>query len=292
MVYGKIIARHIDPIEKKPLFHLCPGSRSYSIATVGCNFRCAFCQNADIAQMPTDRAGLVMGQPASPEEIVAAAENAGCKSIAYTYTEPTIYFEFACDTARLAKESGIYNVFITNGYMTKEAFNRIAPFLDAANVDLKAFDNEFYKKQCGARLQPVKDTLMRMKRAGVMVEVTTLIIPGLNDNPGLLEQLAGFLASELGRDTPWHISRFHPTYRLTDRGVTPEETLITARQIGLDAGLRYVYVGNVPGSDSESTLCPECSKVVVERTGYQIQGYHLDEGRCSFCGAVIAGVGM
>jgi pyruvate formate lyase activating enzyme len=292
LVYGQLITRHIDPIEKKPLFHLCPGSRSYSIATVGCNFKCDFCQNADIAQMPADRAGLIMGRATSPEEVVAEAEKAGCKSIAYTYTEPTVYFEFAYDTARLAKERGIYNVFVTNGYMTKEAFDMIAPFLDAANVDLKAFDNEFYKKQCGARLQPVKDTLMRMKRAGVMVEVTTLIIPGLNDEPGLLQQLASFLVAKLGRDTPWHISRFHPTYRLTDRGVTPEKTLRTAKRIGIDAGLRYVYVGNVPGSDGESTSCPECGRVVVERVGYQIQGYHLDKGRCSFCKAAIDGVGM
>ena len=291
-VYGKLVARHIDPIEKKPLFHLCPGSRSYSIAAVGCNFKCDFCQNADIAQMPADRAGLIMGQDASPGEIVAEAEKAGCKNIAYTYTEPTVFFEFAYDTTRLASKRGLYNVFITNGYMTKEALELIAPFLDAANVDLKAFDDEFYKRYCGGRLQPVKDTLIRMKRAGVMVEVTTLIIPGLNDDPGLLKQLALFLAVELGRDTPWHISRFHPAYRLTDRGVTPEKTLKTARRIGVDAGLQYVYIGNVPGADGESTACPECGRIVVERVGYQVQGYAVDAGRCAFCGAVIPGVGM
>ncbi len=291
-VYGKVIARHIDPIEKKPLFHLYPGSRSYSIATVGCNFRCDFCQNADIAQMPADRAGMVMGQDMSPVEVVTAAAKAGCKSIAYTYTEPTVYFEFAYDTARLAKESGIRNVFVTNGYMTAEAFEMVAPFLDAANVDLKAFTNDFYKTYCGARLQPVKETLVRMKRAGVMVEVTTLIIPGLNDEPGLLEDLAHFIAAELGRETPWHISRFHPTYRLTDRGVTPEETLVTARRIGVAAGLHHVYIGNVPGSNGESTMCPGCGQVVVERIGYQIQGYHLKNGKCTFCGAAVYGVGM
>ncbi len=291
-VYGKVIAWHIDPIEKKPLFHLYPGSRSYSIATVGCNFRCDFCQNADIAQMPADRAGMVMGQDMSPVEVVTAAAKAGCKSIAYTYTEPTVYFEFAYDTARLAKESGIRNVFVTNGYMTAEAFEMVAPFLDAANVDLKAFTNDFYKTYCGARLQPVKETLVRMKRAGVMVEVTTLIIPGLNDDTGLLEDLAHFIAAELGRETPWHISRFHPTYRLTDRGVTPEETLVTARRIGTAAGLHHVYIGNVPGSDGESTACSGCGRVVVERIGYQIQGYHLKNGKCTFCGTAVYGVGM
>ncbi len=292
LVYGKLIARHIDPIEKKPLFHLYPGSRSYSIATVGCNFRCDFCQNADIAQMPTDRGGVVMGPDMSPAEIVAAASQAGCKSIAYTYTEPTIYFEFAYDTARLAKESGIRNVFVTNGYMTAEAFELVAPFLDAANVDLKAYTDEFYRTYCGARLSPVKETLVRMKRAGVMVEVTTLIIPGLNDDPGLLEDLARFLVVELGRETPWHISRFHPTYRLTDRGVTPGKTLVAARRIGIEAGLYHVYIGNIPGSDGESTVCPGCGRVVIERVGYRIQGRHLNAGRCADCGTAVYGVGM
>jgi pyruvate formate lyase activating enzyme len=233
-----------------------------------------------------------MGQAMSPEAVVDAAAEAGCKSIAYTYTEPTVYFEFAYDTARLAKERGIRNVFVTNGYMTAEAFEMVAPVLDAANVDLKAFSNDFYKKYCGAGLQPVKETLVRMKRAGVMVEVTTLIIPGLNDDPELLEGLARFLVTDLGRDTPWHISRFHPTHRLTDRGVTPETTLVTARQIGIDAGLHHVYIGNVPGSNGESTICPGCGRVVIERVGYQIKGYHLDAGRCAFCGAAVYGVGM
>ncbi len=291
-VYGKLIARHIDPIEKKPLFHLYPGSRSYSIATVGCNFRCAFCQNADIAQMPADRDGMVMGPETSPAEVVAAAAEAGCNSIAYTYTEPTVYFEFAYETARLAKENGISNVFVTNGYMTAEAFELVAPFLDAANVDLKAFTNDFYKTYCGARLQPVKETLVRMKQAGVMVEVTTLIIPGLNDDPGLLEGLARFIVAELGRETPWHISRFHPTYRLTDRGVTPEETLVNARRIGTTAGLHHVYIGNVPGSDGESTTCPGCGQVVVERVGYQIRSHYLERGKCTYCGTGVYGVGM
>jgi len=292
LVYGRLVAQNIDPIEKKPLFHMYPGSRSYSIATVGCNFKCTFCQNADIAQMPSDRAGLIMGKPAAPAEVVAAAQAADCRTIAYTYTEPTVYFEFAYDTARLAKESGISNVFVTNGYMTAEAFDTVAPYLDGANVDLKAFTDDFYKQYCGARLEPVKETLVRMKRGGVMVEVTTLIIPGLNDDRALLEALADFLAVELGPDTPWHISRFHPTYRLTDRGATPEKTLVEARRIGLEAGLHHVYIGNVPGSNGESTSCPGCERMVIERVGYQIRGYHLEDGRCTFCGESVAGVGM
>ena len=292
LVYGELIAQHIDPIEKKPLFHLLPGSRSYSVATVGCNFRCAFCQNADIAQMPSDRAGLILGKETSPEAVVAAAVKAGCESIAYTYTEPTVFFEFARDTGRLAKENGIRNVFVTNGYMTAETFAMAAPFLDAANVDLKSFSDDFYKTHCGARLQPVKDTLVRMKQGGVMVEVTTLVIPGLNDDPGLLGDLARFLATELGPETPWHISRFHPTYRLTDRGATPEKTLAAARQIGLDAGLHHVYIGNVPGSNGESTVCPGCGQVVVERVGYRVRGSRLEGGKCTRCGASVYGVGM
>jgi pyruvate formate lyase activating enzyme len=224
--------------------------------------------------------------------VVAAAAAAGCKSIAYTYTEPVVYFEFAYDTARLAKERGIRNVFVTNGYMTAEALELAAPFLDAANVDLKAFDDAFYKKYCGARLEPVKETLVRMKQAGVLVEVTTLIIPGLNDDPQLLAGLARFLAAELGRDTPWHISRFHPTYRLTDRGVTSEKTLAAARRIGHDAGLHHVYIGNVPGSNGENTVCAGCGRMVVERIGYQIQEYHLEDGKCTFCGTPLYGVGM
>ena len=225
LVYGKVIARSVDPIEKKPLFHVLPGTLSYSIATVGCNFRCRFCQNADIAQLPSDREGLILGDAASPQEIVADARRSGCATIAYTYTEPTVYFEFAADTAALARKEGIGNIFVTNGYMTPEALEQVSPDLDAANVDLKAFSDNFYKEMCAARLAPVLETLRLMKRLGVFVEVTTLIIPGANDDPAELKDLAGFLADELGPDTPWHLSRFHPTYRLTDGPPTPIQTL-------------------------------------------------------------------
>lgn len=292
MVYGKLIARHIDPIEKKPLYHFYPGSLSYSIATVGCNFKCRFCQNADIAQMPTDHSGMIMGDAASPEEEVAAAISGRCKSIAYTYTEPTIFFEFAYETAKLASEQGLKNVFVTNGYMTAEALEMISPYLDAANVDLKAFTNDYYKRQCGARLVHVQDTLQRMKALNIFVEVTTLIVPGLNDDPQELVQLAAFIADELGSDTPWHISRFHPTYKLTDRPPTPVKTLLKAHEIGLRSGLKYVYTGNVPGEDSENTFCPGCGKKVIDRWGFRIGSYHIADGKCEFCGTGIDGVGI
>jgi pyruvate formate lyase activating enzyme len=292
LVYGNLIARHIDPIEKKPLYHFMPGTLSYSIATVGCNFKCRFCQNADIAQMPSDRQGLIMGDSATPDEIVAAAVKGNCRSISYTYTEPTIFFEFAYETARRAHAKGIKNVFVTNGYMTAEALEMIQPYLDAANVDLKAFGDKYYKELCGARLAHVKETLKLMKSQGVFVEVTTLIVPDLNDDSRELEQLALFLADSLGPETPWHISRFHPTYQLTDRPPTPLTTMIKARELGLKAGLRYVYTGNVPGETSENTFCYACGKVLVERWGFQIRKYDIENGRCKFCDTAIDGVGM
>lgn len=290
LVYGKVIARHIDPIEKKPLFHYLPGSLSYSVATVGCNFKCRFCQNADIAQMPSDHNGRIVGDAFMPEDVVDQAIKGDCQTIAYTYTEPTIYFEFAYDTARLAAEKGIRNVFVTNGYMTEEALQKIHPFLDAANVDLKAFTENFYMKTCKARLVHVKETLKRMKSLGVFVEVTTLIIPGLNDDRKELENLAAFLADELGRETPWHISRFHPTYKLLDQPSTPVETLFKARDIGIKAGLNYVYVGNVPGESGENTFCHQCNRLLIDRWGFYVRDNRIKNGKCPDCGATAHGV--
>jgi pyruvate formate lyase activating enzyme len=290
LVYGKVIARHVDPIEKKPLFHFLPGTLSYSVATVGCNFRCKFCQNADIAQMPADHHGVIMGDTVTPDEVVAAAEKSGSRSIAYTYTEPTVFFEFAYDTAKIAHEHGIRNVFVTNGYMTAEAIEMINPYLDAANVDLKAFRDRYYKDLCGARLKHVQKTLKRMKALGIFVEVTTLIVTGLNDDRTELEELAAFIAHDLGADTPWHISRFHPTYKLTDRPATPVETLTQAREIGLQAGLKYVYTGNVPGNTGENTFCPGCGEMLIDRWGFQVGKMRIKEGRCTLCGDVIEGV--
>ncbi len=290
LVYGRLIASHIDPIEKKPLFHFLPGSLSFSIATVGCNFRCRFCQNAEIAQMPADCGGRIRGEATDAGAVVAAADRGGCRSIAYTYTEPTVFFEFALDAARLAHARGIRNVFVTNGYMTREALETIAPFLDAANVDLKAFSRKYYTELCGAKLEPVQETLRGMKAAGVHVEVTTLIVPGLNDDPAELKSLAEFLVRDLGPDTPWHISRFHPTYRLTDRPPTPVKTLQAAREIGRLAGLKHVYTGNVPGDEGENTFCPSCGEMLIERLGFRVGNVRLKDGRCVKCGAAVVGV--
>jgi pyruvate formate lyase activating enzyme len=290
LVYGKLIARHIDPIEKKPLFHFLPGTLSYSIATVGCNFKCRFCQNADIAQMPSDGKGTILGTGCTPGEVVDAAQRGGCRSIAYTYTEPTVFFEFAYETAKLAHDKGIRNVFVTNGYMTAAALEMIAPYLDAANVDLKAFSDTYYKELCGAGLKQVQATLKLMKSLGIFVEVTTLIVPGLNDDPSELKDLASFIVQGLGPETPWHISRFHPTYKLTDRSSTPVQTLTMAREIGLKAGLKYVYTGNVPGNAAENTFCYSCGETVIERWGFQVGNLQLKNGRCTKCGAEIDGV--
>lgn len=292
LVYGRLIARHVDPIEKKPLYHVLPGTLSYSIATVGCNFKCRFCQNADIAQLPADRKGMIVGDFFTPEDVVSAAKRAGCRTIAYTYTEPTVFFEFAYDTAKLAHEEGILNVFVTNGYMTSEALHMIKPYLDAANVDLKAFNDDFYKEQCSAKRKHVMETLKLMKSLGIFVEVTTLLIPGLNDDKKELEQLAFFIVDSLGPETPWHISRFHPTYKLTDRPPTPSESIHQARQIGLDAGLRYVYSGNLPRDEGENTFCYNCGHLLIERMGYHISKNLIEDRKCPQCGATIDGLGL
>jgi pyruvate formate lyase activating enzyme len=292
LVYGKLVAGHIDPIEKKPLYHVLPGSLSYSIATVGCNFSCRFCQNADIAQLPRERKGPIHGRNTAPEEIVDAALTSNCASISFTYTEPTVFFEYALDTAKLAHEKGLKTVFVSNGYMSERAVEMVAPFLDAANIDLKGFSEGFYHKYCGAKLDEVKKSLLCLKAAGIFLEITTLLIPGLNDDPEELTALASFIKDELGADTPWHISRFHPTYRLTDRPPTPVATLASARETGLAAGLRYVYTGNVPGDKGENTYCPGCGMVLVGRTGYMITAYHIKNGCCPDCGEKIHGVGI
>lgn len=291
LVYGRTISQHVDPIEKKPLFNFYPGTTAYSIATVGCNFKCQFCQNWEISQMVRDEQ-LIMGNEASPESIVENAKKYGSKSIAYTYTEPTIFFEYAYDTAKLAHEVNIKNVFVTNGYMTEEAIKKIEPYLDAANVDLKSFSDDFYRKLCGAKLQPVLDALKLMKKLGIWVEVTTLIIPTLNDSSEELGEIAKFIVNELGEGTPWHISRFYPAYNLTDKPPTPIETIHKAREIGLNEGLKYVYEGNVPGSTGENTYCPNCKNLIIERWGYQIINKATKDGKCPYCESRIYGVGL
>jgi pyruvate formate lyase activating enzyme len=288
LVYGKVIARHCDPIEKKPLFHFLPGSRSYSVATVGCNLKCLFCQNADISQMPSDH-HRITGQDMTPEMIVQDARDTRSESISYTYTEPTIYFELALDTARLAVAQGIRNVFVSNGYMTEGCLREIFPDLHAANVDLKAFTDRFYKDQCGAKLEPVLKNLATLKEMNVWLEVTTLLIPGLNDATDELKALAGFLA-DLDSSIPWHISRFHPTYRLTHIGPTPARSLRKARDIGYEAGLKYVYTGNVPGDPGEKTFCHACNELLIDRFGFNVMKNDIRNGSCPKCGAEVPGV--
>ena len=292
LVYNRIIAQHVDPIEKKPLFHFYPGTLSYSIATVGCNFKCRFCQNADIAQLPADQEGKIIGHPVAPASIVSEAIAANCKSIAYTYTEPTIFFELALETAKLAHQNGLKNIFVTNGYMTPEALDMIQPYLDAANVDLKSFRDEYYQTYCGARLKHVLQTLKKMRTLGVFLEITTLIIPGLNDEADELKALAEFILTELGAQTPWHISRFHPTYKLTDRPPTPVNTLIAARDIGVEAGLKHVFIGNVPGHDGENTYCSQCGGLLIDRWGFRIHANRLTNSACPDCGMTVEGRGL
>ncbi|MCD4664851.1 MAG: AmmeMemoRadiSam system radical SAM enzyme [Bacteroidales bacterium] len=292
MVYGRSIAVHVDPIEKKPLFHLAPGSRSFSMATAGCNFQCKFCQNHDISQV-TEKINLNMiGQELTPEEIVKMAKRNNCVSIAYTYTEPTIFFEYAYDTAKLAHQQGMLNVFVTNGYINPEPLKYISQYLDAANVDLKSFNEDFYKKLVGAKLQPVLDTLKLMKKLNILIEVTTLVIPGENDSPEELAQIAGFIKNELGEETPWHISRFYPQYKLASHPPTSVSTLKKAYNIGREHGLRYVYLGNVQGDQAESTFCYNCEKLLIERYGYQILENNIESGSCKFCETKVDGLNM
>ncbi len=289
LVYGRTISQNVDPIEKKPLYHFYPGSRAFSIGTPGCNFRCDWCQNWEISQMPREQ-HFIAGKELSPEEIVAAAVRSNCQSIAYTYTEPTIFFEYSYAAARLARESGIANVYVSNGYMSAEMVELFHPWLDAVNIDLKAFKDETYHNHVGGRLQPVLDSLRRLSDAGVWLEVTTLVIPGVNDDPLELRDIAEFIVTELGTDTPWHVSRFFPQYKMEQIPPTPPETLQRAVEIGRKAGLKYVYMGNLGGEIN--TNCPVCGGLLIHRSRFAVST-HLDGGsRCPHCGEKIAGVGM
>ncbi len=287
-VYGEVIAAHIDPIEKKPLYHFLPGTVSFSMATIGCNFRCPFCQNWQISQTSKRNGSGLTEQKLTPEEIVYAAKSHKCKSIAYTYTEPTIFYEYAYDTAVLAKKEGLANIFVTNGYMTPEALEAINPYLDACNVDLKSFSENFYKDICKAHLKPVLDSIRLMKKLGIWVEVTTLIVPELNDSDEELTQIAKFIA-EVDPNIPWHISRFHPDYNYTESNATPLETLRKALSIGKREGLRYIYIGNVLG-ESEDTLCPNCHNILILRHGYSISQNKIENSKCPYCGRSVPGV--
>lgn len=289
LVYDKVAAVNLDPVEKKPLYHFLPGSLTFSFGAMGCNLSCTFCQNADLSQSP--RQGRpITGQAVTPEALVQAALDSGAASISYTYSEPTVFFELMRDTATLAKKAGLKNILVSNGFQSPQCLDELGPLIDAANIDLKAWNEEFYRDICGARLGPVKKNLVHIRRLGWWLEVTTLLIPGLNDDPGELREMAAFVFAELGADTPWHLSRFHPDHAMRDRGPTPPKTLEAARDIGRAAGLRFVYVGNLGPGERNDTLCPSCGATVVRRTGFSAEPARLRAGACPDCGAMVAGV--
>ncbi len=289
-VYGELVAENVDPIEKKPLFHVLPGSLSYSVSTRGCNFHCLHCQNASISQV--EKIHTSVGRQSvsrTPEEVVSAAIANGCKTISYTYVEPTVFFEFAYDCCTLAVKKNIGNVFVSNGYMSAQATQMLAPLLTGINIDIKSFREDFYKKVCGAKLQPVLDTVKRMRDLGVWVEVTTLIIPGMNDSSQELQNIATWLVN-VDKNIPWHVTAFYPTYKMLTPPPTPIATLKRARDIGLDAGLLYVYEGNVPGRGGENSSCPACGAGLVLRHGFSVMDNRLAHGLCPECSLPIAGV--
>lgn len=286
--YGKVIAVHVDPVEKKPLYHFLPGQKAYSVAAAGCNFRCGFCQNWRISQLSKDWQGDFPGQKLSPREIIEQALAQNCPVIAYTYTEPTVFFEYAFDTACLANKREIRNVFVTNGYQTPETIEKMTGVIEAANIDLKSFRDKYYREVCGARLEPVLESIRRLKQAGLWIEITTLVVPGRNDSTEELEDIAAFIA-EVDQDIPWHLSRFYPNYQMSDGQPTPLDKLEEAAEIGRQAGLNYIYLGNVPGESYSDTVCPGCQKVVIERRGYKTTSY-LEQNQCPECQETVAGV--
>lgn len=290
--YGKIAALNLDPVEKKPLYHFQPGTRTFSFATMGCNLRCTFCQNWSLSQPPREN-GTIQGEDTTPEQLVNEALRHKAASISYTYSEPTIFFEIMQDTARLARQHGLKNIMVSNGFMSRECLDELGPDIDAINVDLKCFTEHFYTEISGARLQPVLDNLVYIKHTlGWWLEVTTLLIPGKNDSPEELAELTRFIAEELGPDTVWHISRFHPDYKMNDVGVTQGQALRGAYDIGKKAGLKYVYVGNMPTLDLQHTICPGCGQTLIDRSGFASSRPAITGGRCAQCGEPIAGIDM
>ena len=287
--YSAVCSVSVDPIEKKPLFHFYPGSRSLSYAAPGCNFRCEFCQNWQISQQ-VRLWKKIDGQAYSSQQLVQAGLDGGCASVAHTYTEPTIYFELAYETAKLAHKKGLTNVFVSNGYMTIEAIEMIKPYLDGINVDLKSFRDEFYRQRTGARLEPVLETLRHIaKQPDIWLEITTLIIPQANDSDEELGELAKFINDELGPQVPWHVSRFHPQYKFSDTEPTPSSTLQRAFDIAKAAGLKYVYIGNLRMQNAENTCCPKCKELLIEREEFCVTRNKIINSQCPDCGEKIAG---
>lgn len=291
LVYGRAVVSQAEPIEKKPFFHFLPGSYAYSVATQGCNFHCAYCQNWQISQ--AHREGRVPeSRYLAPETAVEEAVAAGVRSIAYTYVEPTVFLEYALDTMARARAAGLRNIFVTNGYESPEALDLLVPYLDAANVDLKAATDGFYRHVCGARWEPVRDTVVAMHERGIWIELTTLIIPGLNDDRGDIRAMAEWIATAVGPETPWHLTRFQPAYRLSGLAETPAATLVDAAQIAREVGLRHVYVGNAPEVEASTTICSRCGERLIGRSDFAVTEWHLIEGRCPRCKHSLAGVGL
>jgi len=292
LTYALAAAINVDPIEKKPMFHFLPGSKVFSFGTVGCNFSCKFCQNADISQYPKEHHHEVIGQSLSPVRAVELALEYGCKSIAYTYNEPVVFFEYTYDTAKLAHEAGLKNVYVTSGYETHKAIDTIAPYLDGMNIDIKGYSQSFYKDICGASLRPVLDTIEYAHKKGIWIETTTLLIPGINDSDEELRSIAQFQAA-LDPNMPWHVSAFHPMYKMLNIPPTPFSTLQRAYQIGKDVGLNYVYVGNIDDKAHETTYCPRCGEIAIDRRGHigqYVTNHLIDKNSCPYCGTPIEGV--
>jgi len=287
LVYGKPCAVHIDPVEKKPMFHFLPGSRAFSVATAGCNLHCKFCQNWDISQSnPEDTRNVDL----PPPELVAAARSYRCESIAYTYSEPVIFYEYTYDAAAIARKHGVKNILVTAGFINERPLRELCAVVDGANVDLKGFTEDYYREVCAGRLDTVIRTLEVMLEEGVFVEITNLIVPTLNDDMATIRRMCRWIVSALGPDVPLHFSRFHPMYKLRGLPPTPVPTLEQAARTARDEGIKYVYIGNVPGSPFENTVCPSCSRVVIGRRGYSITELNMSRDRCKFCGERIAGV--
>ena len=287
LVYGRVATFNVDPVEKKPFFHVMPGSLAFSIATAGCNMWCKFCQNYRLSQSkPEELRSLTM----SPGQVAEEARRSGSAVIAYTYNEPTVFTEFAFDCSKAGLDAGVHSVVVSNGYINAEPVERLSEVIAAYKVDLKAFSKSFYRDITGGERDPVLDTIKRLKKFGVWTELVHLTIPTLNDNEGDFKEMANWLMGEIGPDIPVHFTRFHPTYRLTNLPVTPVSTLERARNILMDRGMKFVYVGNVPGSPAESTYCPKCNKNIIDRVGYTIGGIKIKDGKCTYCGTSIPGV--